>query len=246
MNSINIIIQNLTRYYQKRRLKRLVHQLPADVQSTVLHKLLSIMDIPDRLRKVNLTREIFRPYKELLEPAYEKKISDCRMESSAMLEKVQANVLAPNFPITHVEINHTLLDRKVKAKLTLQTLEEEVLAIPRTNKMHLFAAGFGILLSVMANFMTINMKLGNDWIGGNEILSTAGNIFVSLMLIVFEAIGLYILLHFMPRKTGNGLARFFGIIGAILIVLSVCTIIFSRAEIGSNATTTIQDVGKVE
>lgn len=246
MNSIKTVIKNLSRYYQKRRLEKLVRQLPADMQSDVLHKLLSIIDIPDRIRKINLTRDIFQPYKESLKPAYEQKISDCLMESSAMLETVQSNVIAPNFPMTHIEINHDLLDQKVKAKLELQALEKEVLAIPRTNNMHYFAAGFGILLSVVANFMTINTKLGNDWIGGNEMLSTICNMFFALMLIIFEAIGLYLLFHFMPRKAGNGLGRLCGIIGAILIVLSVCTIIFSRAEIGSNTPTTIQDTGKVE
>ena len=246
METIKMIIHSLTRYYQKRRIRTLVRQLPGDMQASIMHDLLSVIDIPDRLEKVRRTKEIFRPYREQIETPYEQKVSDCRKEYSEMLDKAQSKVLAPNFPMPHISINHSILEQKVKAKLTLQSLEEEIMEIPQMNSFHLFAAVLGILLSAIANFMTLNMKLGNDWIGGNEMLSTLGNGLFSLLLIVFEAIGLYLLMHFMPRKSGHGLGRLFGIIGAIVIVVSTCIIIFSRAEIGTIAMTTVQDVGKVE
>ncbi len=244
--TIKMIIHSMTRYYQKRRIRTLVRQLPGDMQSSIMHDLLGVIDIPDRLEKVRLTKEIFRPYKEQLETPYKQKVSDCRKEYSEMLGLAQSNVLAPNFPMPHISINHSVLEQKVKAKLTLQALEEEIMDIPQTNKFHLFAAVLGIFFSGIANFITLNMKLGNDWIGGNELLSTVGNGLFSLLLIIFEAIGLYLLMHFMPRKSGHGLGRLFGIIGAIVIVISICIIIFSRAEIGTSAMTTVQDVGKVE
>lgn len=246
IETIKMIIHSMTRYYQKRRIRTLVRQLPGDMQSSIMHDLLGVIDIPDRREKVKRTKEIFRPYKEHLETPYKQKVSDCRKEYSEMLDKAQSNVIAPNFPMPHISINHSVLEQKVKAKLTLQALEEEIMDIPQTNKFHIFAAVLGILLSAIANFMTLNMKLGNDWIGGNEMLSTGGNGLFSLLLIVFEAIGLYLLMHFIPRRAGHGLGRLFGIIGAIVLVISVCIIIFSRAEIGTSAMTTIQDVGKVE
>jgi hypothetical protein len=246
MERIKMIIHNMTRYYQKRQIRTLVRQLPGDMQAAVMHDLLGVIDIPNRLEKVKRTREIFRPYKEQLDPHYEQKISDCRKEYSEMLDKAASNVIAPNFPMPLISINHDLLEQKVKAKLTLQALEEEIMSIPQTNGFHLFAAVLGILLSAIANFMTLNMKLGNDWIGGNEILSTVGNGLFSLLLIIFEAIGLYLLMHFMPKKSGHGLGRLFGLAGALVIVISICMIILSRAEIGTSAMTTVQDVGKVE
>ncbi len=246
IETIKMIIRSMTRYYQKHRIRTLVRQLPGDMQSSIMHDLLGVIDDPDRLEKVRRTKEIFRPYKEQLETPYAQKVSDCRKEYSEMLDKAASNVIAPNFPMPHISINHSVLEQKVKAKLTLQSLEEEIMDIPRTNNFHLFAAVLGILLSAIANFMTLNMKLGNDWLGGNEILSTGVNGLFSLLLIIFEAIGLYLLMHFMPRKSGHGLGRLFGIIGAIVLVISVCIIIFSRAEIGTSAMTTVQDVGKVE
>lgn len=246
MITTKMIIHSITRYYQKRRIRTLVRQLPGDMQASIMHDLLGVIDIPNRLEKVRRTKEIFRPYKEQLEAPYEQKVSDCRKEYSEMLDKAQSNVIAPNFPMPHVAINHSVLEQKVKAKLTLQALEEDIMGIPQMNGFHLFAAVLGIILSAIANFTTLNMKLGNDWIGGNEVLSTAGNGLFSLLLIIFEAIGLYLLMHFMPRKSGHGLGRLFGIIGAIVIVISICIIIFSRAEIGTSAMTTVQDVGKVE
>jgi len=216
------------------------------MQSDVLHKLLCIIDIPDRIRKITLTREIFAPYKDRLEPHFAEKIKECIEDSTAMLERVQSNVIAPNIPMTHIVINHTILDQKVKAKLTLDALEEEVAAIPRSNKLLLVSACFGILVSGLANFMTFSKILGNDWIGGNELLSTIANFLFSLLLLIFEAIGFYILFHYMPRKAGHGFARIIGIIGALLLIVSVCVIIISRGEIGSNAASTIQDIGTVE
>ncbi|MEW6419931.1 MAG: hypothetical protein AB1480_17755 [Nitrospirota bacterium] len=246
IETIKTIINNLTRYYQKRRIRKLVRQLPGDMRASVMHDLLGIIDIPDRLEKVRRTKEIFGPYKKQILAPYEQKMSDYCKEYSKMLDKARSNIIAPNFPMLHISINHDILEQKVKAKLTLQSLEEEIMAIPRMNKFHLFAAVLGILLSAIANFITLNMKLGNDWFGGNEVLSTCGNGLFSLLLIVFEAIGLYLLMHFMPRKLGHGLGRLIGIIGAIIIVISICIIIFSRAEIGTTAITTVHDIGKVE
>lgn len=248
MKVIRIIIQVLTRYYHKCQIYKLVRRLPGAMQASAMHDLLEIIDIPDRQTKIRLTREIFSSFKRQLEPAYEQDICDCRNDYSTMLEKVQPNVMAPNFPVLSLSINHAVLEQKVKAKITLQTLEEEVLSIPSTSKFLLWAAVMGILLSAVANFMTINMNLGNDWMGGNELLSTCGNAFFALLLIVFEAIGLYLLMHFMPRKAGNGLGRLCGIIGAVIIVISICIIIFSRAEVGTSTmtTTNVQDLGIVE
>lgn len=246
IDTTKMILKSLVRYYQKRQIRTLVRQLPGDMQSSIMHDLLGVIDTPDRLEKVKLTRAVFRPYREQLETPYKQNLSDCRKEYSELLDKAASNVIAPNFPMPHISIKHDLLEKKVKAKMTLQSLEEEIMVIAQTNSFHLFAAVLGILLSAIANFMTLNMKLGNDWIGGNEILSAVGNGLFSLLLIIFEAIGLYLLMHFMPRKSGHGLARVFGIVGAIVIVISICIIIFSRAEIGTSAMTTVQDVGKVE
>jgi len=245
-NKVNSIAREVNRNRQKRKLRTLVSQLPGDKQADAMHSLLAVIDSPDRMEKVRRIREIFGPYKEQVDPNYEQNMEDCRKEYSEMLDKAKSNVIAPHFPMPHISINHGLLEQKIKAKLTLQSLEEEIMCIPQTRKFHLFAAALGILLSAVANFMTLNIKLGNDWLGGSEMLSTCGNGLFSLLLIIFEAIGLYLLLHFMPRKSAHGLGRLFGIIGAIIIVVSVLIIVFSRAEIGTSAVTTVQDVGKVE
>jgi len=246
MELIQKFIKKIRRHHQKKRLEKLVRLLPADMQTDVLHKLLCIIDIPDRIKKITLTREIFKPYKDKLEPHFVQKIKECIDESNAMLVKVQVNVIAPTVPITHIEVNHAVLDQKVKAKLTLDALEEEIVTIPKSNRLLLISACFGILVSGIANFMTFSKILGNDWMGGNELYSTIANFLFSLLLLIFEAIGFYILFHYMSRKVGHGFARIIGIIGALLLIASVCTIIISRGEIGSNAASTTQDIGKVE
>lgn len=244
--TIKIIMMGLNRYFLKRRIRKLLRHLPGDMQSAVMHDLLEIIDIPDRRERVRKIREIFRPFKEQLESPYEQKVSDCRKEYSEMLDKTAANVIAPDFPMACISINHDSLEQKAKAKLTLQSLEDELMDLPYINYFHLFAAFLCVLLSTVANFMTISAKFGNDWMGGSDLVTGICNGFFSLLLNVFEAIGLYLLLHFMPKRYGKGFARLLGIIGALVLVISICITIFARTEIGTSAMTSVQDAGKVE
>ncbi len=52
IETIKMIIRSMTRYYQKRRIRTLVRQLPGDMQSSIMHDLLVVIDTPDRLEKV--------------------------------------------------------------------------------------------------------------------------------------------------------------------------------------------------
>ena len=139
-----------------------------------------------------------------------------------------------------------MLEQKARAQLMLQSIETEIMLLPQVKKFHLFAACMGIFLSTIANFMTVSAKFGNDWIGGNEIITGVCNLFFSLLINVLEAISLFLFLHFIPEKYSKGLARLMGIVGALLIVIGIVIMIFSRTEIGSNLMTGAQMGGKVE
>jgi hypothetical protein len=243
----NRIVKVLKRSHEKRRIRTLLRRLPGELQSSLMYELLDVIDMTDRREKLRRTREIFAHLrKEELHVPHQQEIADCQAEYLAQIEKSAANILAPDFPMARIAINHDRLEQKARAKLTLQSLEEEIMLLPQINTFHLFAALLGVLVSTIANYMTIASKFGNDWIGGNEIVTAICNIFFSLLLNLFEAIGLYLFLHFIPQRYGKSLARLFGIIGSLLIVFSIVLMIFSRTEIGSTIMTGAQALGKVE
>lgn len=246
IETIKMIIHSLTRYYQKCRIRTLVRQLPGDMQSSIMHDLLGVIDIPDRLEKVKRTKEIFRPYKEQLETPYAQKVSDCRKEYSEMLGLAQSNVIAPNFPMPHISINHSVLEQKVKANLTLQSLEEEIMDIPKLPDSFLYFSLLGLVLATVANYMLLSDKFGRDWVGGSETVTAICNGFFSLLLDMLVAIALSYFMHIMPKRAGNGFAKLIGIIGAILFIISVCITVIARTEIGTSAMINVQDTGKVE
>jgi hypothetical protein len=246
IETIKMIIHSLTRYHQKHRIRKLVRQLPGDMQSAVMHDLLGVIDISDRMEKVRRTREIFRPYKEQLEAPYEQRVSDCRKEYSDLLDKAQSNVIAPNFPMPHISINHNVLEQKAKAKITLQTLEEDIMDVPKFPDSFLYFSLLGIVLATVANYMLLSDKFGRDWVGGSETVTAICNGFFSLLLDMLVAIALSYFMHIMPKRASNGFAKLVGIIGAILFIISVCITVLARTEIGTSAMINVQDTGKVE
>lgn len=246
METIKMISKNFIRYYQKRRIRTLVRQLSGDIQSAIMGDLLGVIDIPDRLEKVRRTREIFRPYREQLDPTYEQKIADCRKDYSAMLDKVQSNVIAPNFPMPHISINHDVLEQKAKSKMTLQTLEEDIMDVPKLPNSFLYFSLLGLVLATVANYMLLSDKLGRDWVGGSDTLTALCNGFFSLLTDILVAISLSFIMHNMSKRAANGFAKLIGFIGAILLIGSICVMVLARTEIGSNAMTNITDTGKVE
>ena len=246
IETIRLIIHSLTRYYQKVRLRKLVRQLPGDMQSAVMHDLLGVIDIPDRLEKVRRTREIFRPYKDQLDAPYQQKVTACTKEYSALLNKAQSNVVAPNFPMPRITISHDILEQKAKAKITLQTLEEEVMEVPKLPDSFLYFSLLGLVLATLANYMLLSDKFGRDWVGGSEAVTAICNGFFALLLDVLVAIALSYFMHIMPKKAANSFAKLIGIIGAILFIISVCITVLQRAEIGTSAMINVQDTGKVE
>jgi len=211
-----------------------------------MYDLIGIIDIPDRSEKIRKTKETFSIYKQKIECLYESRVSDIRKKYEEKLSMVGAYLIAPNPPMLNFTINHELLEQKVKGRLTLQSLEDEIINLPEIGTFNYFAAVLGVLLSAVANFITLNIKLGNDWIGGNEVISTAVNGLFSLVLMLFEATGFYLLMYFLPRRASNGLVRIVGIIGAIMVVVAICIIVFTRAEIGTTEITNVQDIGRVE
>jgi len=246
IETIKMIIHGLTRYYQKRRIRKLVRQLPGDMQAAVMHDLLGVIDIPDRMEKVRKTREVFQPYRDQLEVPYEQKVTDCHKEYSEMLDKAQSNVIAPNFPMPHISINHDVLEQKAKSKMTLQSLEEDIMDVPKLPDSFLYFSFLGLVLATVANYMLLSDKLGRDWVGGSDTLTALCNGFFSLLTDILVAISLSFIMHNMSKKAANGFAKLIGFIGAILLIGSICVMVLARTEIGSNAMTNIQDTGKVE
>jgi len=245
IEAIKIIIRNLTRYHQKRCIGNLVRQLPGDMQSAVMHELLGVIDIPDRMEKVRRTREIFRPYKEQLEAPYEQKVSDCRKEYSELLNKAQSNVIAPGIPTIHSSISHTVLEQKAKAKITLQALEQDIMDLPKFPDSFFYFSLLGLVLATAGNYMLLSDKFGSDWAGG-ELMTAICNGFTALLLDILATIALSYLILIKQKRAGNGFTKLIGTIGAIIFIISVLIIVLARNEAGTRAITVVQDVGKVE
>jgi hypothetical protein len=239
------IIHNVIRYYQKRRFKALVNGLPVDLRFDLMHDLMSILDNQDRAEKVRATREIFKSIRERLDAPLSERVTELKNEYFEQLELASKNVLVPDFPRVHFSVDHDVIEQKAKAKITLMDLEHDIMQIPPTKTFHTFAAILGIITSTIVNYLTITAKFG-DFFGGNETLSTCGTGVFALVICVFEASSLYLLLHFLPRKYTNGVSRIFGLIGAIVLFVSVLLIVFSRTEMGASMISSVQDAGKVE
>jgi len=239
-------ISTIQRYLRKRRISKLVRQLPGDMQPALLSQLIEIIDLPDRMEKVRRTREIFVSAKGQINEPYRQKVEDCSQEYEDRIKRAASNILLPDLPIPRLAINHALLEEKAKAQLTLGSLEEEIMTLPHTNRFHMFAGMLGVLLSSVANFMTVTAKLGSDWIGGNETASILCNAFISLTMCILEAAGFYLFMSFMPKRLANGFSRILGMVGAVIVVVSICIAIFSRIEVGPSSITNPQDSGKVE
>lgn len=237
---------SLKRYHQKWRIKFMVRRLPVEMRSEVLYALYEILDFPERRGKVQKVRGIFDTLRKGINDPCREKIAGCRAEVLDEIEQAAENVLAPDFPLPRISIDHTLLEEKTKARITLLGLEERIEGIPHTKKSFLYLACLGLLFSAFSNFWTFSMLLGTDWIGGNEILTTLVNGLISLLFMIFEIIGLYLFLHFTPKKYSSGLARLFGLIGAAILVLSIVSMVLSRTEIGSQFMPSAQGIGKVQ
>lgn len=233
-------------FYLKRRIKNIVRRLPGEWRADIYHEFMKISDLPDRGEKIRLTHELFIPYRQSIDPVFKEKVLNCEHEYKNTLSNIQSNALMPLFALPSITINQDLLEQKIKAKLNLEALEREIMSVPKTRFFNLFVAILGVFISLLGTYATFNAMLGNDWLGGNESLSTAINGIFSLIVIMVEAISFYSLIHYMPKKSRNGLNRLLGIVGAILVILSISMLIFSRSEIGSNVVTTIEDTGVVE
>ena len=240
------MMKTASRFQQKRRICTLVRTLPGDMQPAILHDLLEVIDLFDRMEKVRRVRSIFLTVKEQLGVPYQGKLEDIHQEYTSRLTMAASNVLVPEFPMPRLSINHSMLEEKAKAWLTLQTLEEEIMSLPHTSKFLSYAAILAISIAVWPNYMTITAKFGNDFIGGNELISSLFIGFMALVLCCFEVIAPFAALTFMPKKYRNGCSRMLTIIGSVVIMISLCLAIISRSEIGASAITNPQEMGKVE
>ena len=118
------------------------------------------------------TRETFRPYREQLDPTYEQKIADCRKDYSAMLDKAQSNVIAPNFPMPHISINHDVLEQKAKVvKRPSRPLRRISWMYPSCLTRSYTSRSPDLSLATVANYMLLSDKLGRDWVGGSDTLT---------------------------------------------------------------------------
>lgn len=244
--TLTTILDKLNRYNQKRRLRALVSRLPGGMQAEAMHDLLHIIDVPERSEKVSRTRGIFKALKERVESSVDNRASSLREDFEKQLERAAGNVVAPGFPIPHLRIDQNMLEQKAKAKMTLVSLEEEIMSIPETSRFNVIAAFLGASLAVAANYYTLASYFGNDWIAASETITAACNGFASIIMILFETLGLYLFLNFIPRSKSHSIAKLIGIVGAALIVVSICVMIFARTEIGTSSVTKTHDAGQVE
>lgn len=240
------ILNKLSRYNQKKRLRSIVTRLPADMQAAAMYGLVGLIDILDSREKVARTREVFGAMKEQAEVCRKTEADALRDEFVKQLERAAGNVVAPGFPIPELRIDQNMLEQKAKAKMTLASLEEEIMSIPPTGTFNLIAAFLGASLAVAANYFTISSYFGNDWIAANEMMTAVCNGLISIIMILFETLGLYLFLNFVPRSKSHYIAKTIGIVGAALIVISICVMIFARTEIGTTKAIKTTDVGQVE
>ena len=244
--TLTAIVNKLNRYHHKRRIRNLVSRLPGDMQAETMHDLLHIIDVPERSEKVNKTRDIFKALKNRVETSVEKEEASLREEFAKQMERAAGNVVAPGFPVPHLRIDQNMLEQKAKAKMTLVNLEEEIMNIPESGRFSLIAAFLGASLAVAANYFTLSSYFGNDWIGANETITAVCNGIISIIMILFETLGLYLFLNFIPRTRSHGIAKLIGIVGAALIVISICAMIFTRTEIGTSTVAKTPEAGQVE
>lgn len=234
------------RYLQKRKLKTLLQELPGELQHEVMEELVALIDSPDRIEKVKKTREIFKVIAEKIRIDHDGQIAVLREEYASKTTKAARRVMTPHFPLLEAQINYDVLNEKVKARLTLKKLEDEILNFQKPNKVLMITALLGIMFSIAATYMTFRNRFGTDWAYGSEIISFAGNIFFTLTFNALEASTLYALFHFIPKRYSYGLSRLVGIISVLMILAAIVIIVITRTELGTQAIFAVQDLGRVE
>jgi hypothetical protein len=225
-----------------------LRELPANIKSVAMHKLLAAIDIPDRAVRAEKIKDTFNGWKESLVNGNIEKLAELEKSYGDRLNTASKLMLAPNFPMPHFSVNQGLLDEVTKARLNILMLQEDVMHIPQIKTLLLVMALLVLILSVIANYFTLTTKLGSDFINGDQTITAIINGVFSILLTSVEVIGFFVLIHF---THGEGLKRKFaimlGVIGAILLIAGVSITILTRAEIGSTAlTNSSQSIGKIE
>lgn len=221
--------------------------LPADLKAVAMKDLLEALDVSNRSERAYMIKEAFHGWKESLTNDTNEKIAEIEKTYEEKLAAASKLMLAPNFPMPHFSVNQGLLDEATKAKINREIAEEEIMNIPLIRTWLLILTLLVLILSIIANYFTLTIKLGNDYIDGNDTITAVVNAVFSVLLAAIELIGFYVLINFTPGgRLKINLARVIGIFGAILLIVGVSIIIFSRTEIGGTALTATQSVGKIE
>lgn len=153
------------------------------------------------------------------------------------IAKHKRKILPPDIPGGCITVDGDKLAEKAKARWNADTLKEEIGAYPEISAGHRRMAMLLLLLSLLANWMTVTQFLGADWLG-NESMSVAATASVALLLTVAELVGFGLVTVFVPDQFKLFIMKGIGVLGAVSLLLGLLLLILGRSELGSAVTQT--------
>lgn len=204
-----------------------------DALKPMITKHLVVLNGADERKKADAIHGVYGEVKTFVDKTFEEERLRTIKTIQEEIRKVGGDVLAPDIFVPRFNINTRLLYEKAKARVRLMQVEKDILAVPQFGVWVLFTACAILLLSTAANYATVNAKLG-DWVAGNAMISSVSTALMALLITALEIAAFHILLVFFPKWLSLSVAKFAGILGALLLLGGVVAVILTRTELGSS------------
>lgn len=187
----------------------------------------------DPWRRREEVHVLFESLRDRIKSAAEKLRREIRDRFDQRIADLEEKVLAPDFPVYHISVDHALKSEKARAMANVEQMKVDVQEIPEVSNGQRAAAAFLMILSFFGNYLTVTLFVG-DFLG-NDTLTLAATAVISAVLSLAEVVGLYILVLFMGRWKIPAL-KVLGFVSAGLLVAGVVMLVLARSEIGAVAT----------
>lgn len=240
----------IKRWFHKVLVWLSLKSLPAEIKCEMMQQgLHNIVDMPERSQRASTIKHVCSDLRDKYISEHDNKVAVLKQQYDDKISRASKNILAPSLPYLQSSVDQGLLDEKTEAHLNIQMDKEEVISLPNITTMYKVISFMMLILSVVANYYTFSALFGNDFMGGSEKLSMAVILIFSFTLVAVEIFGFYFLLTLLPcAGLRIGLAKMLGILGAVLLIVSVGLTIISRTELGNSITTSTSQsmTGKIE
>lgn len=223
---------NVRRAHWKER--QAIHRLdPRDVPDAE-RELLRIHDeVADPSLRRQEIHSLFEKLRDRIKCNGENIRTDVRDRYARRIEGLHAKILAPDFPVNSLTIDHALRREKARAMYNSEKMRVEVQAIPEVSNSQRMAAFFLMLLSYFGNYLNVQIFLGTDFLG-SELSTMVATAVAAAGLTIGEVVALFIFMIFTGRYKILSL-KVIGFASAVCLLVGLVMLILARTELAAVA-----------